>query len=190
MDTKRSPEEWSRRAFLKFSLAGAAVFGSRILFPDFALSSSLPEGRLRLYNTHTDERLDARFRSRSGRYDREALTDINYLLRCNHTKNVHRMDIRLIEFLNNIEKAVGGGKKEVHIYSGYRSPAYNNLLVLHEKGAVVNSFHTKGQAMDFSIPGVRLSAIRRTARKLQYGGVGYYRQQGFIHIDTGSPRSW
>ena len=190
MDTKRSPEECSRRSFLKLSLAGAALLGGRILLPDFAFSSSLPEGKLHLYNTHTDELLNVQYRSRSGRYDREALKDINYLLRCNHTKNVHRMDIRLIEFLNNIEKTVGGRKKEVHIYSGYRSPAYNDLLVLHEKGAVVNSFHTKGQAMDFSIPGVRLSAIRRSARKLQYGGVGYYRPQGFIHIDTGSPRSW
>ena len=190
MDTNPSREQWSRRSFLKFSLAGATLLGSRILLPDFAFSSSLPEGKLHLYNTHTDERLNVQYRSRSGRYDREALKDINYLLRCNHSKNVRRMDIRLIEFMNAIVKNVGRGKNEVHIHSGYRSPAYNNLLVLHEKGAVVNSFHTKGQAMDFSIPGVRLSIIRRTARKLQLGGVGYYPQQGFIHIDTGSPRSW
>jgi uncharacterized protein YcbK (DUF882 family) len=99
------------------------------------------------------------------------------------------MDIRLLEFMNKIEKTVGQGK-EVHILSGYRSPSYNNKLYIHEQGAVLNSFHTKGQAMDFAIPGVRLSAIQRAAMKMKLGGVGYYRSRGFIHIDTGRPRFW
>jgi len=189
MDSQQAQEQWSRRFFIKSSLAGMALLGSRLLFPDTASSYSLPEGRIRLYNNHTDERLTVQYRSRSGRYDREALKDINYLLRCNHTKNVRRMDIRLLEFMNMIEKTVGRGK-EVHISSGYRSPAYNDKLVLHEQGAVLNSFHTKGKAMDFSIPGVRLSSIQRAAIKLKLGGVGNYRSRGFIHIDTGRPRYW
>lgn len=88
-----------------------------------------------------------------------------------------------------IEKTVGPGK-EIHISSGYRSPVYNTKLVLHEQGAVLNSFHTKGKAMDFSIPGVQLSSIQRAAVKLKLGGVGNYRSRGFIHIDTGRPRHW
>ncbi len=189
MDTQQTLELMSRRFFLKSSLAGVALLGSQLLFPDIASSSSLPEGRIRLYNTHTDERLTVTYRSRSGRYDRGALKDINFLLRCNNSKNVHRMDIRLLEFINKIEKTVGPGK-EVHILSGYRSPSYNDKLVFFEQGAVVNSFHTKGKAMDFSIPGVRLSAIQRAAMKLKLGGVGNYRSRGFIHIDTGHPRFW
>ncbi len=99
------------------------------------------------------------------------------------------MDIRLLEFLNRIEKTIGPGK-EVHILSAYRSPTFNFKLVLHETGAVQNSFHTKGRALDFSIPGVKLSSIRKTARKLHLGGVGNYSRRGFIHIDTGPPRFW
>jgi uncharacterized protein YcbK (DUF882 family) len=94
-----------------------------------------------------------------------------------------------LEFINKIEKTVGQGK-EVHILSGYRSPSYNKKLVLHEQGAVLNSLHTKGKAMDFSIPGVWLSSIQRAAKNLKLGGVGYYRSRGFIHIDTGRPRFW
>ncbi len=189
MEIQHTHDQWSRRGFLKFSLAGLALLGSRLLFPDSASSSPLPNGHLRLYNSYTDERLNVQFRSRTGRYDRGALKDINFFLRCNHTNSVRRMDIRLLEFMNMIEKTVGRGK-EIRISSGYRSPAYNEKLFIHEQGAVLNSFHTKGKAMDFSIPGVKLSAIRRTANSLHIGGVGYYRSRGFIHIDTGRPRSW
>ena len=189
MDNQHTQKLLSRRGLLKTSLVGLALLGNRLLFPDSAFSYSLPEGHIRLYNTHTDERLTVQYRSRSGRYDREALKDINYLLRCNHSKKVHRVDIRLLEFVNQIEKAVGRGK-EIHIYSGYRSPSYNEKLVLFEQGAVLKSFHTKGQAMDFAIPGVQLSSVRQAALKMHLGGVGYYRERGFVHIDTGRPRFW
>ena len=189
MDPKHTEEQWSRRFFLQSSLVGMALLGCRLLFPEVASAASLQEeGRIRLYNVSRDERLTVRYRSRSGRYDREALKDINYLLRCNHTKHVHRIDIRLLEFLNTIEKRAARGK-EVHISSGYRSPAFNERLFV-EQGAVLNSLHTKGKAMDFFIPSVRLSSVHRAATTLKLGGVGYYPKQGFIHIDTGHPRFW
>ncbi len=189
MDTQNETDIWSRRFFLQSSLAGMALLGSRLLFPDTAWSSALPEGRIRLYNVYRDERLTVQYRSRSGRYDRGALKDINYLLRCNHTKNVRRMDIRLLEYLNLIEKNSARGN-EIHVSSGYRSPSFNFKLVLHEQGAALSSFHTQGKAMDFYIPGVRLSSVKRAAVRLKLGGVGYYRSRGFLHIDTGRPRYW
>ena len=85
---------------------------------------------------------------------------------------------------------VSGKGKEIRIYSAYRSPSYNNLLVRLGRGAAPNSLHTTGQAVDFAIPGVRLSQVRRAAAKLKRGGVGYYRRRGFIHIDTGPVRYW
>jgi uncharacterized protein YcbK (DUF882 family) len=99
------------------------------------------------------------------------------------------MDIQLIEAINQIEKLVGRGK-EIRIYSAYRSPSYNNLLIHLGQGAVPNSLHTTGQAMDFSISGVPLSQVRRAAFNFKRGGVGYYRRQGFIHLDTGPVRYW
>lgn len=189
-ETQEQTEElWSRRFFLQSSLVGMLVLGSRLMFPESASARSLPDGRLRLYNTHTDERLRVTYRNRSGRYDQAALRDINYLLRCHHSKQVCEMDIHLLEFVNQVEKLVGRGE-EIHIYSGYRAPSYNNLLVRLGRGAVPNSLHTFGQAIDLAIPGVRLSKIRRAAMKLQLGGVGYYGRRGFIHLDTGPVRYW
>ncbi len=189
MSAPQVEELWSRRIFLKTSLAGLALLGGQLFLPGISRSSSFPEGRLRLHNTHTGERLTVKYRSSSGRYDREALQDIDRLFRCSQSNKVHRIDIRLLEFLNKIEKTVAQGK-EIHIHSGYRSLAFNKRLVIHEKGAVPNSFHTKGKALDLSIPGVRLSSVRRAAQTLHLGGVGNYSRRGFIHIDTGPPRYW
>jgi uncharacterized protein YcbK (DUF882 family) len=99
------------------------------------------------------------------------------------------MDVQLLDYLNQIVSLVGPGK-EVHVFSAYRSPTYNDLLVRTGKGAAPNSFHTTGQALDISIPGVRLTQVWRAATKLQLGGVGNYRRRGFIHIDSGPVRIW
>lgn len=189
MDPQQTQELWSRRFFLKSSLAGMALLGSRLLFPDFASAASHPDGRLRFYNANTDERLTVQYRNRSGRYDPSALKDINYLFRCHTTNQVCQIDVQLLENLNHIVKLAGRGH-EIKIYSAYRSPFYNDLLVRLGHGAAPNSLHTTGQALDFSIPGVKLSRLWRTAMKLQLGGVGNYRRRGFIHIDTGPLRYW
>jgi len=180
---------WSRRLFLKSSLAGMMLLGSRLVFPDSASARSSTEGRLRLYNVNTKEQLFVKYRTRSGKYDQGALNDLNHFLRCPHSNQICEMDIQLLENLNQIEKQVGRGK-EIRIYSAYRSASYNDLLVRLGRGAAPKSLHTTGQAIDFSISGVRLSHVRRAAFKLKGGGVGYYRRQGFIHLDTGPIRYW
>ncbi|MEE9232127.1 MAG: DUF882 domain-containing protein [Nitrospirales bacterium] len=182
-------ELWSRRFFIKSSLVGMALLGSRLAFPESAWTYSLPEGQLRLYNTNTDERLRVRYRNASGRYDQAALRDLNYFLRCPHSDQVCRMDLQLLEYVNRVEKMIGEGK-EIRIFSAYRSPSYNNLLVRLGRGAVPKSLHTTGQAMDIAIPGVRLSQVRRAAQRLKLGGVGNYTRRGFIHLDTGPVRYW
>lgn len=189
MDTHKPQELWTRRLFIKSSLVGLALLGSRLAFPDLTSAASLPEGRLYLYNANTDERLTVRYRGRSGRYDPSALKDINFLLRCHHSNQICDIDVQLLENLNRIANLAGQGQ-EIKIYSAYRSPSYNDLLVRLGRGAAPNSLHTTGQALDFSIPGVKLSKIWRTAMKLQVGGVGNYRRRGFIHIDTGPFRYW
>jgi uncharacterized protein YcbK (DUF882 family) len=47
-----------------------------------------------------------------------------------------------------------------------------------------------GQAVDISLPGVPLATLRSAALGLKAGGVGYYPQSGFIHVDVGPVRTW
>ena len=188
---------WSRRTFLKASLAGAfALFGGRAFAKELIMPAlparggpGRPEGKLSLYNVHTDERLKVTYRDPWGAYDPWALSDLNYILRCHYTREVKEMDIDVIEFLNAVDKGLGGGN-EIHIISGYRSPEYNDLLRREGRGVVKNSMHLSGKAIDISIPRVDLDALRKTAVSLGYGGVGYYPKSGFVHIDSGRFRTW
>jgi uncharacterized protein YcbK (DUF882 family) len=182
---------WTRRSLLKTSIAGALCLAGRFLAPPTARAQAavLPEGELAFYNVHTDERLRIRYRDERGEYELAALDELNHILRCHHTGEVATMDPRVIEHINLVQKALGGGG-EIHVISGYRSPEYNALLVRRSRRAAKHSLHVEGQAVDFFIPGVRLRDIRQVALKLQYGGVGYYPRADFIHLDSGRFRCW
>eukprot|EP01133_Synstelium_polycarpum_P027243 gene27243-32827_t len=60
------------------------------------------------------------------------------------------------------------------------------------RGVAQKSQHMLGKAMDWYLPGVKLSTLRVTALKFQAGGVGYYPTSGspFVHTDVGNVRMW
>ncbi len=180
---------WNRRSFLKASLIGAAALLGRLARPDEALALALPPGELSLYNTHTGERLEVTYRDGSGRYDPAALGTIDHVLRCHYTGEVARMDFRVIEFLNLVDKTLGGAH-EIQIISGFRSVAYNEWLIRHGHGVAKRSLHLAGKAIDVRIAGVDLDAVRRAALGLELGGVGYYLRSHFVHLDSGRVRAW
>ncbi len=178
----------NRRSFLKASLAGATLLLSKSAFSSTIFSRELPEGRLLLYNIHTDERLNVAYRRPSGAYDPDALTALNWFLRCHYTNRAADMDVGVIEFLNMVSNMTGPDK-EIHIISGYRSPEYNQLLIKQGRHVARNSMHMKGKAIDFNIPSLDLAVLRKTALSLRYGGVGYY-PGDFVHLDSGRFRTW
>jgi uncharacterized protein YcbK (DUF882 family) len=179
-----------RRMFLKSSAFFAAtLFGAKTAFAKFVDGDGVPEGKLSLYNINNHERVTVTYRNSLGEYCDEALKSLNWILRCHNTNETTEMDLRVLEYLNRLDNHLGGGN-EIHIISGYRSPSYNSKLRSHSKGVAKNSFHMKGMAIDLAIPGVALDKIRRTAMALAAGGVGYYPQPGFVHIDSGGFRAW
>ncbi|PIP35648.1 MAG: hypothetical protein COX20_10215 [Desulfobacterales bacterium CG23_combo_of_CG06-09_8_20_14_all_52_9] len=78
----------------------------------------------------------------------------------------------------------------LHIVSGYRSPETNALLREKSRRVAKNSYHVKGQALDFRVPRVQLSQLRKAALSLRAGGVGYYPRSQFLHLDIGDFRYW
>jgi uncharacterized protein YcbK (DUF882 family) len=179
-----------RRLFLKASLLTtiAALFCPGKLLASFLEKKPL-SGQLNLYNVHTDEKLNAAYRNPDGRYDKGALKELNWLLRCHYTDKQYPIDIKVLEFLDLVSNRLGYSDK-IHIISGYRSPEYNNYLLKHGHAAAKGSLHMEGRALDISIPGIDVSALRRAALSLRLGGVGYYPRQNFIHIDSGAFRTW
>jgi len=182
----------SRRNFLKVSLTGALTlmtvgpsFGSFEATPQ----EILPPGQLSLFNTHTQERISLTFRDADGNYDLDSLNTLNWILRCHYTNEATEMDVNTLEFLNLVDKKLGGNN-EIHIISAYRSPTYNNLLRESGHGVASKSLHLSGKAIDISIPGKSTELIREAAVDLHRGGVGFYPSSGFVHIDSGNFRTW
>lgn len=179
----------TRRAFLKASLAGLLALIGRVVFPAEAQAARFPEGRLSLLHLHTGERATIVYRTPEGLYDPDALHELNRLLRCHYTDEVKPIDIRVIEFVNAVDKRLGG-RNEIQIVSGYRSPLYNELLRRQGRRVAKDSFHVHGRAIDLRIPRVGLDHVRRVALGLAWGGVGYYPRAGFLHLDSGPYRWW
>jgi uncharacterized protein YcbK (DUF882 family) len=179
----------TRRSLLRLSLMGGLVLGGRLICPSVTFARELPAGRLTFVNVWTDERLDVTYRDEAGRYDFDALDDVNHILRCHYTGEVGAIDVRVLEHVNLVQKRLGGDR-DIHVISGFRSPEYNALLVRTGRRAAKNSLHVQGQAIDLQIAGVHHKKVRQAALELGYGGVGYYPRSRFVHLDSGPFRHW
>jgi uncharacterized protein YcbK (DUF882 family) len=154
-------------------------------------ATALNETRtLSFHHTHSEENLTVTFK-RDGRYDEEALKQLNHFLRDWRSQEQTTMDRRLFDILWEVYRDVDG-KKPINIISSYRSPATNSMLRRRSSGVARFSQHMLGHAMDFFIPDVPLEQIRYAGLRLQRGGVGFYPTSGspFVHLDTGSIRHW
>lgn len=183
-----------RRAFLGIGAAAAAgaLVPSRALAATRAATiAKSPERVLSFFNTHTGERLKSVYCT-GGEYHPEALRDLNYILRDFRANEVKPIDPRVFDLLHEL-----GGTLETdqpfHIISGYRSPGTNALL--RERGGATtgvasHSLHMVGEAIDIRVPGVKLDTLRNAAKSLKIGGVGYYPDLNFVHVDVGRVRYW
>lgn len=184
--SKNSVTGVSRRSFLIFT--GACAIAASPVVPALARSPRRPERSLSFKNTHTGDVLDVVYYA-GGRYQRKALSAINLILRDWRTNEVTRMDPRVLDILHDIRRIMATNAP-IEIISGYRSPATNHRLASAGRGVARNSFHMRGMAVDFRLPGRDVYQLARVAKRLRKGGVGYYRRSGFIHVDSGRPRSW
>jgi uncharacterized protein YcbK (DUF882 family) len=184
---------FGRRAFLGYgAVAAAAALSPSVAHAASAASPKKSVVRsLSFFNTHTGERLEADYCC-DGRYEPEALQQVNHILRDFRVNEVKPIDPKLLDLLHEL-----GGVLETdrpfHVISGYRSPHTNQLL--RERGGAVTgvaskSLHMVGKAIDIRIPGVKLDHLRSAARSLKLGGVGYYPSSNFVHVDIGRVRFW
>jgi uncharacterized protein YcbK (DUF882 family) len=175
-----------RRSFLKSSVALA----SAISMPALARAAvAAPHERsLNFYNTHTGETLRTMFWA-EGQFIPDALQDINRLLRDHRSNTVAPIDPELIVLLNKVSTQFGSNNV-IHVISGYRSPETNRRLAEASGGVAKHSMHLEGKAIDIRMPGQDLNELRKAALAAKRGGVGYYPDSRFLHLDTGRVRHW
>lgn len=171
---------------------GAVALGGMMLAGTPAFAGAA-ERRLAFRNVHTNERVDARYFGPAG-IDRQGIAEINHGLRDWRTGQTHMMDHDLLDLLGDLRDRLGlAPNRGFDLISGYRSPETNGRLKAAggaHSGVAGKSQHMLGKATDIAMPGVPLATLRAAAFSMRRGGVGYYPRDGFVHVDTGTVRTW
>ena len=175
---------YSRRDFIAQGLG----LGAACLLPALSQAANQSTRELKLHNTHTDESLNVAY-YQNGDYDFGAMRELNAILR-DHRQNVIKgMDPTLFDQLWHIQQLLQDDSS-IEIISGFRTKKTNDMLRAKSSGVAQNSYHPKGQAIDFRLANVPTKQVRNVAVHLKIGGVGFYPKSDFVHIDSGPPRTW
>lgn len=150
--------------------------------------------RLAFHHLHTAEDLEVVY-WQDGAYVWDGLMQVRKVLRDFRSGEEHPIDVRLLDVLFTLHNQLGSSEP-FRIISAFRSPATNEALA--DQSAQVNgksevakkSLHMEGKAMDVRLNDVALTGLRDAALALQGGGVGYYADSGFVHVDIGRVRTW
>ena len=95
------------------------------------------------------------------------------------------IDEKLVTYLQRIRNHFG---KAITINSGYRCAKHNKAV-----GGSSSSYHTKGQAADIVVSGVKPAEVAKYAESLGIMGIGLYETEkdgNFVHIDTRTSKSF
>jgi uncharacterized protein YcbK (DUF882 family) len=170
-----------RRAFLSLLFAA-------LVKPAIARAAMEPPAlrRLNLRNAHTGESFNGPYRDVTGPIP-SAMAELAVFLRDFHSGEVIAYDVTVLDFLASVMDAVG--QTEGTVLSAYRTRATNEMLARTTFGVADNSQHIYGKAIDVYFP-ARLDVAMETARAMGRGGVGWYPQSHFIHLDSGPVRNW
>jgi uncharacterized protein YcbK (DUF882 family) len=171
-------------------LLGGAALAATFIIPDWAEAAiKKPIKRtLGLHNIHNGERHNITYFD-DGHYVKPALKALNYALRDWRSHQSRRMDPRLYDTLWLLQHHIGS-EHAYDVICGYRTAKTNAMLRSHSDGVAQNSYHIRGMAVDISLPNVPLKRLHQAALSLKAGGVGYYPDSDFVHVDVGPRRTW
>lgn len=166
--------------------AAAAVTTAVIVRP--APAVLLAPRSVSLYNTHTGEWVRTVYWA-DGHYIRDAVRDINWVLRDHHSDEVRPMNAGLLDVIGMLRDRLEC-RDPFLVVCGYRSPTTNHMMAMRRDGVATNSYHIDGMAIDLRCERRELSQVRNAALSLRGGGVGYYPRSDFVHVDCGPVRCW
>src|SRR3954466_7566447 len=123
---------------------GLAAIGIAFIKPAPAISFA-PRS-VSLYNTHTGEWVRTVYWA-DGHYIREAVRDINWVLRDHHSDEVRPMNAGVLDLLEMLRGRLDS-RDPFLVMSGYRSPTTNARMHAHSSDVASKSFHIQGMAID------------------------------------------
>ena len=196
------PMTLARRTLLKsglgFAAAAAAFAAAPLAFADIdpigdliarTAGGVMPGARRRACdNLHTGATLDVAYWE-NGAYVPDALQAVNHVLRDHRNNEIHVIEPHLLDLLTALSQRLEATPR-FEVISGYRSPATNAILHAESSEVAVGSLHMQGEAIDIRMQGLGLAYLHDAALGLDMGGVGYYPESEFVHVDIGRVRRW
>lgn len=164
----------------RFLVVGAAAFATLIL-PSTSRASQAR--RIALRHSGTGARFEGIWHDGQAP-DAVAMAELSQALAdpgCEPARAFDPDTIELVWHVTQRTRMTG----ELEVRSGFRTPQANRRA----QGAG-DSLHLRASAVDLGIPAGRMPAVAEAALRLGRGGVGVYRQRGFIHLDSGPVRNW
>lgn len=174
-----------RRFLLKAGVATAGL----ILGPQLAMAAAKKDRLLMMTNPHTGEKIRTIYWTPTEGYIRESLASVSHFMRDFRQNQVKDVDPALLDIVHAISMNIGSHRK-FEVMSGYRSPKTNRMLRRRSRNVAKKSYHMRAKAMDFQVKNVSSQNLRKVALALKKGGVGYYPGARYIHVDTGTVRTW
>jgi uncharacterized protein YcbK (DUF882 family) len=179
----KCPNQAGRRRFLR---GAVALFAAAPLARVWA--NAPPRRTLSFVHTHTQEQLTSTYFV-DGAYVPSELERINHLLRDFRTGDVHAIDPATLDILADL-RTLAQSEARYEVICGYRSPQTNAMLRQRSTGVAEHSLHMQGRAIDVRLSGFPTARLHELALGMRRGGVGFYPQSDFVHIDDGAVRSW
>jgi uncharacterized protein YcbK (DUF882 family) len=182
-----APSKPGRRALFAAALAGTA--GLMATPPAVAQVFGGGPRSIAIHRLQTGESVNGTY-WHDGRYDREMLRQLDWVMRDPRMSEATPMDPRLFDVLATVQARMGAQGEAWHVVSGYRAPETNAMRSRQSRRVSRVSLHMSGMAADVQLTGRNSLQLARVAAEMQLGGVGLYRRDGFIHLDCGPVRRW
>jgi uncharacterized protein YcbK (DUF882 family) len=142
--------------------------------------------RLTLKNIHTGETFSGPYRDAIGPIP-SAMVDLALFLRDHRENATGPVYVETLDFLADVIEHAG--QSQATVLSAYRTKKTNQMLASRIFGVAEKSQHLVGRAIDITLDS-NLHPAAKVARKMARGGVGWYPDNHFIHLDSGPVRNW
>lgn len=182
----RTMPELTRRGFLQVT---AFTLSSLVLGPALAKVAATRDRTLAIHAPNTGETMRVVYWTPEEGYIQPSIEELSWVMRDYHTDAIKPIDPKLLDQLYALQLKLEPGKP-THVICGYRSPTTNARMRKRNRGVAKDSLHMRGMAVDIRMLDRNVSDLHRAALSLRAGGVGYYPSSGFVHVDSGSVRSW